>query len=76
MKSRIPFAGVLAFTITNIYRFEVAGLNPFQLVLVGTAMEAAVFCSEIPTGVVADAYSRRLSVIVGHLGMGLGMLIA
>jgi MFS transporter, DHA3 family, tetracycline resistance protein len=54
------FAGVLAFTITNIYRFQVAGLNPFQLVLVGSAMEAAVFCAEVPTGVVADAYSRRL----------------
>jgi DHA3 family tetracycline resistance protein-like MFS transporter len=69
------FAGVLAFTITNIYRFEVAGLNAFQLVIVGSAMEAAVFLAEIPTGIVADAYSRRLSVIIGHLGMGLGLLL-
>ncbi len=57
-------AGTLAFTITNIYRFTVAGLTPFQLVVVGTAMEAAVFVSEIPTGVVADLYSRRWSVII------------
>ena len=63
-------AGTLAFTITNIYRFTVAGLTPFQLVVVGTAMEAAVFVSEIPTGVVADLYSRRWSVIIGHVGIG------
>jgi len=64
------FAGVLAFTITNIYRFRTAGLDPFQLVVVGTAMEAAVFLFEVPTGVVADTYSRRLSLIIGYLGMG------
>ena len=33
-------------------------------------MEAAVFLFEIPTGVVADTYSRRLSLIIGYLGMG------
>ena len=69
------FAGVLAFTITNIYRFEVAGLNAFQLVIVGSAMEAAVFLAEVPTGVVADAFSRKWSVVVGHLGMGVGLLL-
>lgn len=69
------FAGTLAFTVTNIYRFTVAGLDPFQLVIVGTAMEAAVFLAEIPTGVVADLYSRRLSVLVGHVGMGIAFLV-
>jgi len=69
------FAGVLAFTITNIYRFETAGLNAFQLVIVGSAMEAAVFVAEVPTGVVADAFSRKWSVVVGHLGMGAGLLV-
>jgi DHA3 family tetracycline resistance protein-like MFS transporter len=33
-------------------------------------MEGAVFLFEVPTGVVADTYSRRLSLIVGYLGMG------
>ena len=37
-------------------------------------MEAAVFVSEVPTGVVADTYSRRLSVIVGWLGMGVAWM--
>jgi DHA3 family tetracycline resistance protein-like MFS transporter len=33
-------------------------------------MEAAVFLFEVPTGVVADTYSRRLSLVIGYLGMG------
>jgi DHA3 family tetracycline resistance protein-like MFS transporter len=45
-------------------------MSPLQLVLMGTAMEAAVFLFEVPTGVVADTYSRRLSLAVGFLGMG------
>lgn len=68
-------AGTLVFSITNIYRYQVAGLDPFQLVVVGSAMEAAVFVFEIPTGVVADLFSRKWSVVVGHLGMGLAFLI-
>ena len=31
-------------------------------------MEATVFLFEVPTGVVADTYSRRLSLIIGFLG--------
>ena len=69
------FVSTLAFTITPFYRFQVAGLDNFELVLAGTLMEAAVFCFEIPTGVVADQWSRKWSVIVGHLGMGVGLLI-
>ena len=38
-------------------------------------MEAAVFLFEIPTGVVADTYSRRLSLIVGFLGMGVAWML-
>ena len=37
-------------------------------------MEGAVFLFEIPTGVVADTYSRRLSLIIGYLGMGVAWM--
>jgi DHA3 family tetracycline resistance protein-like MFS transporter len=50
-------------------------LSPLQLILMGTAMEAAVFLFEVPTGVVADTYSRRLSLIVGYLGMGIAWML-
>jgi DHA3 family tetracycline resistance protein-like MFS transporter len=41
----------------------------------GTAMEAAVFAFEVPTGVVADTYGRKLSLIIGFLGMGVAWLL-
>lgn len=75
LSAAAAFAGTLAFSITNIYRFATAGLTPFQLVIVGTAMEAAVFVAEIPTGVVADLFSRKWSVIIGHAGIGVALLV-
>ena len=51
------------------------GLNPLQLVLVGTTLEVTAFIFEIPTGVVADTYSRRLSVIIGVFLMGIGFVV-
>ena len=53
-----------------VYLVRELHLSPLQLVLMGTAMEAAVFLFEIPTGVVADTYSRRLSLVIGYLGTG------
>ncbi|MFZ0546446.1 MAG: MFS transporter, partial [Candidatus Promineifilaceae bacterium] len=54
---------------------ETAGLNPLQLVLVGTVLELSVFICEIPTGIVADMYSRRLSVVIGYFLIGVGFMI-
>jgi DHA3 family tetracycline resistance protein-like MFS transporter len=58
-----------------IYRIELAGFGPLELVLAGTALEIAYFLSEVPTGVVADVYSRRLSCVVGAFVMGAGWLL-
>lgn len=58
-----------------IYRIESAGFGPLELVLAGTALEVAYFVSEIPTGVVADVYSRRLSCIIGAFVMGAGWVL-
>ncbi|MFD3162702.1 MFS transporter [Herpetosiphon sp. NSE202] len=62
------------FTASMLYRIQVLGLDPLQLVLVGTVLEAAAFSLEIPTGVIADVYSRRLSVVLGIAFLGLGAL--
>jgi DHA3 family tetracycline resistance protein-like MFS transporter len=43
--------------------------------LVGTILEATVFVFEIPTGVLADVKSRRLSVVIGYAIMGLGFIV-
>jgi len=59
----------------SLYEVTIAGLTPLQLVLVGTTLEISTFLFEVPTGVVADVYSRRLSIIIGYILMGLGFLI-
>ncbi len=71
----IETAYSLVFTFSSVYLVQVARLDPLQLVLVGTALEASVFLFEIPTGVVADTYSRRLSVIIGVFLMGGGFVL-
>ncbi|WP_226641563.1 MFS transporter [Mesobacillus subterraneus] len=65
----------MVFTVNEIYRIEVAGFNAFELVLVGTALELSSFLFEIPTGILADTKSRKLSVIIGLFLIGLGFLI-
>lgn len=52
-----------------------ADLDPLQLVLLGTALEMSVFVGEIPTGVVADTLSRKWSIVISHLVMGVGMIL-
>ena len=62
-------------TAGALYGIQVAHLNAVQLVLVGTALEVSALVFEVPTGVLADAVSRRLSVIVGTVIMGIGFLL-
>ena len=65
----------MIFTVSMIYQVTIVGLNPLQLVLVGTVLEASAFLFEIPTGVVADVYSRRLSIIIGWFLIGAGFIL-
>ncbi len=62
-------------TVNLVYQVEVARLNPLQLVLVGTALEIVCFLCQVPTGVLADVYSRRLSVILGVFLVGAGFIL-
>jgi MFS transporter, DHA3 family, tetracycline resistance protein len=65
----------MMFVTTSLYEATVAGLTPVQLILVGTALELSAFVFEVPTGIVADVYSRRLSIVIGYGLMGLGFLV-
>ena len=69
------FALTTVFTINLVYQVKQVGLNPLQLVLVGTTLELTAFLMEAPTGVVADVYSRRLSVILGFTLLGGGFIV-
>ena len=42
-------------TVTSVYQIQTVGLNPLQLVLVGTALELAILIFEVPTGALSAA---------------------
>ena len=62
-------------TLMAIFFFLFSGLNDLQLVILGTIFEVTIFLGEIPTGVVADVYSRKLSVTLSYFLAGVGFLI-
>ena len=57
--------------------FIVVRLNPtpFQLLLLGTVLEGTYLLFELPTGVVADTFGRRVSVVIGVLGTGVAFVV-
>jgi MFS transporter, DHA3 family, tetracycline resistance protein len=63
------------WVVMAVYLVRELNLSPLELILMGTVMEAAVFLFEVPTGVVADTYSRKLSLIVGYVGMGVAWML-
>lgn len=71
--SALFFAVVV--TVNLVYQATIVALNPLQLVLVGTLLEFVSFVFEVPTGIVADLYSRKLSVLIGVLLVGAGFMV-
>jgi DHA3 family tetracycline resistance protein-like MFS transporter len=65
----------MIFVVMSLYEATVAGLTGLQLVLVGTTLEVVILLCEVPTGVVADAYSRRLSIVIGYFIIGAAFII-
>ena len=65
----------LVSTVMIVYHIEIVHLNPLQLILVGTTLELACFIFEIPTGIVADVYSRKLSIVIGGVLTGVGFIL-
>lgn len=69
------FAIQMIVTLWMFYQVRVMEMSPLQLVLAGTLSEITIFLFEVPTGIVADQYSRRLSSILGHALFGLSFLL-
>lgn len=65
----------LVSTVMMVYHIEIVHLNPLQLILVGTTLELACFIFEIPTAIVADVYSRKLSIVIGGVLTGVGFIL-
>ena len=69
------FLWALPFTVSAYYFVTEVGMSPLELVLVGTVMELSIFLFEVPTGIVADTTSRRLSIVIGNVIMGLAFVV-
>lgn len=75
IKAVMGFSFFMLFTAAIIYRIDIVGLEVFELILLGTALEVSVFLFEVPTGVIADLKSRKLSVVIGLLIIGSGFVL-
>lgn len=75
LSGAMVLANTIVFTTLTIYYIRIAGLDPLQLVLAGTALEGTILLLEVPTGVVADTYSRRLSVLIGVCVIGIAFFV-
>jgi DHA3 family tetracycline resistance protein-like MFS transporter len=69
------FLWATVFTVTAYYFVTEVGMSPLELVLVGTVMELSIFVFEVPTGIVADTTSRRLSIVIGNVIMGVAFVV-
>lgn len=69
------FFGSLFATVQMIYFATDITSDPLRLVLIWTVFQTSVLLFEIPTGVIADVYSRRLSVILSFFVIFVGNII-
>ena len=65
----------LMSTVFSVFLIVELGLDPLQLVLMGTILEVTYLIFEVPTGIVADAVSRKRSIVIGYLGSGAAFLV-
>jgi DHA3 family tetracycline resistance protein-like MFS transporter len=62
--------------VTNlVYQVQVAHLDPLRLLLVGSVLELTCLVFQVPTGLFADAFSRRWSVSAGCVMVGAGFIL-
>lgn len=71
--SQLFFA--LMGTINLVYQLEVAHLDPLGLLLVGSVLELTCLVFQVPTGLLADTYSRKAAIVVGTILVGAGFTL-
>jgi DHA3 family tetracycline resistance protein-like MFS transporter len=62
----------MVFTIEMVYQIKAVGLNPLQLMIVGTVLQCVHLLCQTPMGILADMYSRRLAAVTGLFLIGAG----
>ena len=66
------YLGVTTFTLALIDRIDA---GPLTLALVGTTLEVCYFTAEVPTGVLADRYGRKPSIVIGLVLIGISFVL-
>ena len=62
-------------TVYSVFLIIQVGLDPLQLVLMGTILEVSYLLFEVPTGIVADTVSRKWSIVIGYVGTGIAFVM-
>ncbi len=70
-----PFVFSMWLTVATLYFATVVTADPFRLASLAMMLELSTFVFEIPTGVVADSFSRKWSLVIGYLIWGGGYLL-
>ncbi|MCK4524960.1 MAG: MFS transporter [Candidatus Andersenbacteria bacterium] len=68
------FAGSL-FVATYVIFFMQRGIDLFEISIIHLALYGSIFLFEIPTGVISDVFSRKISFVCSCFLMSIGMLI-
>ena len=71
--SQLFFAVIVAVNV--VYQVVVAHLDPLGLLLVGSVLELTCLLFQVPTGLLADTYSRKLAVVAGTVLVGTGFMV-
>lgn len=69
------FNSGLIFTSIWVLYYSVMKLSLFEVSLIFIVSTVSNFVLEVPTGILADVYSRRLSVILGGVFIGLAFVL-
>lgn len=71
----VSFFFAIVATTNLVYQVEVAHLDPLRLLLVGSVLELTCLVFQVPTGLLADAFSRRWAVAAGYGLVGAGFVL-
>jgi DHA3 family tetracycline resistance protein-like MFS transporter len=75
LSGTLSLGNTMLWAVETVYLVNAVGLNPVQIVLVGTVLLCVHLLFQTPTGILADMYSRRLAVVVGLFVLGAGHLV-
>lgn len=69
------FFGTLYFTYPIFYEYTSHTLNPVQIGMFFSAIGVVGFALDIPSGVMADRWSRKYSALIGAAAIGVAPLV-